>query len=153
MKPIIIAVAGIVSLAGGAVAGAMLGAAGPHGADMEDAKPMVHAAPSRFDYVKFNSQFVVPLQSDRRVTALVVANLQLEVTEGASEEVLLREPRLRDLFLKILFEMAAEGAFDGDMFAPMVQKELRGRLLAAARNLLGPEVNAVLISDLLKQDR
>jgi len=152
MKPLIIAIAGIVSLGGGAVAGAMLGG-GSHDEPMHDAKSAMAPKPSNFEYVKFNSQFVVPIQTDGHVTALLVANLQLEVNQGSTEEAFLREPRIRDAFLKILFEMAAEGSFDGDMFAPTVQMELRGRLLSAARKVLGDEVNAVLISDFLKQDR
>jgi len=154
MKPLIIAVAGIVALGGGAVAGAMLGGGGgKHEKAMHDTKPAMPVKPSHFEYVKFNSQFVVPIQDDGRVAALLVANLQLEVAEGSTEEAFQREPRLRDAFLKVLFEMAAEGAFDGDMFAPTVQMELRGRLLSAAKAIMGHKVNAVLISDFLKQDR
>jgi flagellar FliL protein len=156
MKPVILAAAGVIALAGGAVAGAMLGGNGEPQADM--AAAMEHKAnhpakPMHFEYVKFNSQFVVPLQSEGRVTALLVANLLLEVPEGGTEAAILREPRIRDEFLKILFNMAAEGAFTEDLFAPQIQTELRGRLLTAARGILGDQVNAVLISDFLKQDR
>ena len=153
MKPLVIAIAGIVSLCGGAVAGAFLGA-GQHGpAAHQPAPAAMPVKPSRFEYVKFNSQFVVPVQANGKVTALLVANLQLEVEEGSTEEVFRREPLIRDAFLKVLFGMAAEGAFDRDMFAPATQTELRGRLLAAARGSMGDRVNAVLISDFLKQDR
>lgn len=156
MKPVIIAVVGIVALGGGAVAGAFLGAGGePHGemaAEMEH-KETRPAKPMNFSYVKFNSQFVIPIQAGGQVIALLVANLQLEVEEGSTEDAVLREPRIRDEFLKILFNMAAEGAFTEDMFAPEIQTELRGRLLTAARDILGDKVNAVLISDFLKQDR
>ncbi len=153
MKPLIIAIAGIVSLGGGAIAGAMFGTGPAQDMPAHDAKPAISAKPSRFEYVKFNSQFVVPVQSDGRVTALLVTNLQLEVSEGSTEDAFRREPRLRDAFLNILFQMAGEGAFDADMFAPATQTELRGRLLAAARGIMGNSVNAVLISDFLKQDR
>lgn len=155
MKPLILALAGIVSLGGGAVAGAILGKGAPSGATATDTAmaPTVPAEASRFEYVKFGSQFVVPIQASGRVAALLVANLQLEVAEGGTEPAFRREPRVRDAFLKILFEMAAEGAFNGDMYAPAVQTELRGRLLNAARAILGDTVNAVLISDFLKQER
>ena len=153
MKPLIIAIAGIVSLGGGALAGAMFNTKPAQNMSVHDATPAPPAQPSRFEYVKFNSQFVVPVQAGGQVTALLVTNLQLEVAEGSSEDAFRREPRLRDAFLKILFQMAGEGAFDADMFAPATQTELRGRLLAAARNIMGPSVNAVLISDFLKQDR
>jgi flagellar FliL protein len=156
MKPVIIAVVGIVALGGGAVAGAMLGGGGEPHSEMDAAmqhKEALPATPMHFEYVKFNSQFVIPIQADGRVAALLVANLQLEVPEGNTEAAILREPRIRDEFLKILFNMAAEGAFSEDMFAPEIQTELRGRLLTAARDILGDQVNAVLISDFLKQDR
>jgi flagellar basal body-associated protein FliL len=154
MKPLILAVVGIAALGGGAFAGAMLGGGGePKGEDVHEAQPMHATTPSHFEYVKFNSQFVVPIQDKERVHALLVANLQLEVTEGTTEEAFEREPRLRDAFLKILFDMAAQGAFTDDLFAPDTQTELRGRLLTAAQGVLGEKVNAVLISDFLKQER
>lgn len=151
MKPLIIAIAGIVALGGGAVAGVLLGGASPNQDASLQKAPV--AKPARFEYVKFNSQFVVPVQTDGKITALLVVNLQLEVGEGSTEQAFRSEPRIRDAFLKILFAMAAEGAFDRDMFAPATQTELRGRLLAAARAVMGNTVNAVLISDFLKQDR
>lgn len=151
MKPLIIAIAGIVAFGGGAVAGVLLGSASPN-QDMTLQKAQA-AKPARFEYVKFNSQFVVPVQRGGKITALLVVNLQLEVGEGSTEQAFRREPRIRDAFLKILFAMAAEGAFDRDVFAPATQTELRGRLLAAARESMGDTVNAVLISDFLKQDR
>ena len=156
MKPLILAIAGIVALAGGAGAGMMMGAGGekePKGEEEMAPKEVKVAPPSSFEYVKFNSQFVIPIQNEGRVTALLVTNLQLEVVEGNTENAFLREPRIRDAFLKILFNMAAEGAFESDMFAPDTQTELRGRLLTAAKGILGDSVNAVLISDFLKQER
>ena len=105
MKPLVIAIAGILALGGGAVAGVLLGKGGDHQGD------------------------------------------------GTTEQAFRREPRVRDAFLKILFNMAAEGAFSQDIFAPDTQTELRGRLLNAAREIIGDSVNAVLISDFLKQDR
>ncbi len=156
MKPVILAAAGVIALAGGAIAGTMLSSKGEPPTDMSAAMEQKTAHPDKpmhFEYVKFNSQFVVPLQTEGRVTALLVANLLLEVPEGSTEAAVIREPRVRDEFLKILFNMAAEGAFAEDLFAPEIQTELRGRLLTAARSILGNQINAVLISDFLKQDR
>lgn len=158
MKPLILAIAGVVALAGGAGAGMMMGGGAPeeeemHAKEEEMKKEEKMMPPDRFEYVKFNSQFVIPIQVDGRIQALLVTNLQLEVAEGATEDAFLREPRIRDAFLKILFDMAAEGAFQEDMFAPDTQTELRGRLLTAAQKILGTSVNAVLISDFLKQER
>ncbi len=154
MKPLVIAIAGILALGGGAVAGALLGKGGDHQGEadalMKSARP---STPTTFEYFKFNSQFVIPVQSNGQVSGLIVANLQLELADGTTEQAFRREPRVRDAFLKILFNMAAEGAFLQDIFAPDTQTELRGRLLNAAREIIGDSVNAVLISDFLKQDR
>ena len=109
-------------------------------------------APEMLDYVKLNNQFVVPLIKDGSVYALVVLALSLEVTTGGSEAVYKREPKLRDVFLQVLFEHANAGGFDGDFTNSNSMTLLRNALLEIARKTLGAVVTDVLIVDLVRQD-
>ncbi len=104
------------------------------------------------NYVKLANQFVVPLVSDRAVTALMVLSLSLEVAPAAAERVYEQEPRLRDAFLQVMFEHANAGGFTGNFTRIESLGPLRRALLEAAQNTLGPEVSDVLVTDILRQD-
>jgi flagellar protein FliL len=104
------------------------------------------------EFVKLNNQFVVPVVTDERVTALVVLSLSLEVTPGTTEAVFQREPKLRDVFLQVLFDHANLGGFGGSFTDGSNLVLLRGTLLEAARSVLGPDVSDVLITDIARQD-
>lgn len=62
------------------------------------------------EYVKMNNQFVVPVVKDGRVASMIVLSLSLEVAAGNTEAVYQREPKLRDAFLRVLFDHANVGA-------------------------------------------
>ncbi len=79
----------------------LVGAAGPAQAYLARSPgeaPAAAAAPGEVarDYVRLNNQFVVPVVEGGQVRALVILSLTIEAVAGASEEVYLREPRLRD---------------------------------------------------------
>ena len=104
------------------------------------------------DFVKLNNQFVVPVVGEGAVTALVVISLSLEVTSGGSELIYQREPKLRDIFLQVLFEHANTGGFDGDFTTGRKMDRLRSALRESAVKIVGPTVTDVLISNLVRQD-
>ncbi|MBY6159463.1 flagellar basal body-associated FliL family protein [Mameliella alba] len=104
------------------------------------------------EYVKLNNQFVIPIMGERRVEALVVASLSVEVGSGASQVVYAREPKLRDVFLQVLFDHANIGGFDGPFTAGNRMEILRSALLDAARSVLGADVKDVLITEIARQD-
>ena len=104
-----------------------------------------------WEYVKLPKQFVVPLIKKDKVSALVVMSISLEVVEGASEEVLGRQPKLRDAFLQVLFSHANSGGFDGAFTTGQSMLDLRGSLLEVAATIVGPNVNSVLIEEIVKQ--
>ena len=104
------------------------------------------------EYVKLNNQFVVPVVKDGRVSALVVMSLSLEVEVGGREAVFLREPKLRDLFLQVLFDHANAGGFDGNFTSGLNMAALRSGLVASAQQVLGNTVSGVLIQDIARQD-
>ncbi len=104
------------------------------------------------EYVKLNNQFVVPIMGSERVRALVVASLSVEVSIGATETVYAREPKLRDVFLQVMFDHANIGGFEGAFTTGERMKILRGALLDAARSVLGSDVSDVLITEIARQE-
>ncbi len=104
------------------------------------------------DYVKLNNQFVVPVVEKGRVAAMVVLSLTLEVTGGNTEAVYAREPKLRDVFLQVLFDHANVGGFAGSFTDGANLVVLRNSLKEAAALVLGTVVHDVLITDIARQD-
>lgn len=110
------------------------------------------APESQREYVKLSNQFVVPIMGSDRVRALVVASLSIETSVGASETVYAREPKLRDVFLQVMFDHANIGGFEGPFTTGDRMKILRSALLDAARSVLGADVSDVLITEIARQD-
>ncbi len=129
---------------------------GEHGdTEPEDAEASGHdeepeaGAP---EYVKMNNQFVVPVVKTGRVAAMVVLSLSLEVDAGNTEAVYQREPKLRDVFLQVLFDHANTGGFSGSFTDGSNLIVLRTSLKEAAALVLGTVVTDVLITDIARQD-
>lgn len=104
------------------------------------------------EYVKLNNQFVVPVLTGGRVTAMVIMALSLEVATDSSETVYAREPKLRDAFLQVMFDHANAGGFTGSFTDGSNLVLLRKALLEAAQSTIGNSVKDVLISDIARQD-
>lgn len=105
-----------------------------------------------YEYVQLKHQFVVPLVEVDEVASLVVVSLSLEMFAGFTDAVHDREPKLRDLFLRVLFRQSQSGAFTGVFTADHFMQDLRANLLEAARSVLGETVNDVLITEILRKD-
>lgn len=114
-----------------------------HGSDMD---------PSNVQYVKLSNQFVVPVVKDGAVSAMVVISLSIETTPAMSDTVYLLEPKLRDGLLRVMFLHSNTGGFEGQFTRGESMRDLRGSLLETARDILGPLVSGVLITDILRQD-
>jgi len=104
------------------------------------------------DYVKLNNQFIVPVLEDGRVVSMVIISLSLEVKQGTSEQVYAREPKLRDVFLQVMFDHANSGGFRGSFTDGANLVLLRKALLEVAKSTLGDIVSDVLIVDIVRQD-
>lgn len=104
------------------------------------------------DYVKLNNQFVVPVVQNGQVSSMVILALSLEVSVGGTEQVYLLEPKLRDVFLQVLFDHANSGGFSGEFTDSTNMVILRDALREAARKTLGKMVSDVLIIDIARQD-
>jgi len=134
----------------GAAAGAVLGLVlrDPAGASAPAPAPGEVAR----DYVRLNNQFVVPVIEGGEVGALVILSLSIEAVAGASEAVYAREPRLRDAFLRVMFDHANAGGFAGAFTAGGALELLRAALRETARAVLGDIAIDVLIVDIARQD-
>ncbi|GGD22852.1 flagellar basal body-associated FliL family protein [Sinisalibacter lacisalsi] len=104
------------------------------------------------NFVKMNNQFVIPVVRDGAVSALVVLSLTLQMSTGGSEIVYQREPKLRDTFLRVLFDHANAGGFDGTFTAGPNMDTLRTALREAANSVLAGTVHDILITDIMRQD-
>jgi flagellar protein FliL len=134
-----------------------VGAAPEHGAEATAAPATEHGeegehAENQPEYVKLNNQFVVPVVENGAVTAMVILSLSLEVAPGSTETVYAREPKLRDVFLQVLFDHANSGGFRGSFTDGANLVVLRQALLEIARRTLGHIVTDVLIVDIARQD-
>ncbi|MFC3118856.1 hypothetical protein ACFOHS_14270 [Jhaorihella thermophila] len=69
-----------------------------------------------------------------------------------AETVYQREPKLRDGFLRVLFDQAVMGTFDGAFTRVERLDALRAALLEEARAQIGDSVRTVLITDIARQD-
>jgi len=163
LLPLLLVVAGI---AGGGAAGMMLKSGPDAGAQ---AVPKAEGAPSGStaapgaagagalsdsarDYVEIGRQMIVPVVEGDETRALMMFELAIDVPLEMRDIVFLHEPRLRDAFLRVLFEMSHTGAFLDTFTDDLIVEELRRKLLAAAQKLLGPEVSDVLILDIMRQE-
>lgn len=126
-------------------------AEGDHASQSEPDLSEVHENTSA-DFVKLNNQFVVPVVYQGDIVSLVVLSLTLEVTAGGQDQVYQREPKLRDVFLQVLFDHANAGGFDGAFTSGQNMSLLREALLESAQKTFGPAITDVLIVDLVRQD-
>lgn len=103
-------------------------------------------------FVKLNNQFVVPIVKEDKVRALVVMSITLQTDTDSSEGLYEKEPKVRDAFLRVLFDHAYGGGFDGAFTTSPTLEALRHALLEAAHSEIGKEVHDVLITDIVRQD-
>ncbi len=103
-------------------------------------------------FMKFSRQFVVPIVSRNNVAALVIMDINLELDPSATENAYSREPKVRDALLKTLLQLSNEGAFGGGLLEQENLDEIRARLLASAKTVLGEDVVGVLILNVARQD-
>lgn len=161
----------IVGTAGGIGAGIMLkpapeekaemdahaGEGGMQEKDMKEdkAKEMAKKDPEAepvYEYIKIQNQFVVPVVEHEDLASLVVVSLSLETDIGMNAMVHAYEPKLRDVFLQVLFDHANMGGFRGAFTRSDMLDPLRTALREAAQKQLGAGINDVLIVEISRQD-
>lgn len=107
---------------------------------------------SATEFVKMSNQFVIPVVKNDQIEALVVVTLSLETRNGISEEIYRREPKLRDAFLRVLFDHSNMGGFHGVFTTAETMDLLRTALREVAQKEIGPDLVDVLIVDIIRQD-
>ena len=104
-------------------------------------------------YVELSNQFVVPIVDNNRIASMVVLSLNVEVPDGGSQIIYDTEPKIRDAFLRVLFDFANIGGFSGAFTDNNNLNVLRRNLREVAQKTMGSDViNDVLISDIARQD-
>lgn len=157
--PILLALIGIL---GGGAAGIFLRPAPPEVEQVEEdpnSEPQEKPAavePTETEalaFVKLNNQFIVPVVAKDNVSALVVLSLTLETNAEATESLYNLEPKIRDISLRVLFDHAYAGGFDGHFTAPVKLDTLRRSLIEAINPIAGGTVSDILITDIIRQDK
>ncbi len=121
-------------------------------AEMEHAAEEAEEETSATAFVKINNQFVVPVVKGERVQSLVVLSISLETKQEYTELLYGQEPKLRDAFLRVMFDHAYAGGFGGAFTASPTLDTLRASLLESARAVVDDAVTNVLITDIVRQD-
>lgn len=104
------------------------------------------------DYIKIPNQFVVPILTDGKMRAMVIVTLALEADEKERAAIQHKEPKLRDAFLKAMFDHASIGGFDGNFTENAPMQLLHGALLKRGREIAGSGLFDVLILEIARQD-
>lgn len=117
-----------------------------------EAPPEAPPTEGTTEFARMSNQFIVPVMQGGKVDALIVMSLTIEVSAGGSEAVHEREPRLRTSFLQAMFNHANSGGFEGNFTTSRNLEVLRETLLQRAREVIGPPVRDVLITEMVRQD-
>ncbi|MFK7744692.1 MAG: flagellar basal body-associated protein FliL [Roseobacter sp.] len=105
------------------------------------------------EYVKLSNQFVIPLVEEERIASMVVMTLSVEVNEGQGQAVYDIEPKIRDEFLRVLFDHAAIGGFRGAFLNNGNLDVIRKSLRNVAHKTFGKDmISDVLIFEIARQD-
>lgn len=103
-------------------------------------------------FVKFSRQFIVPVVQSNGVNALVMLDINLEVTPSSTEVAYAQEPKVRDALLSTLLQLSTEGAFNARFTDQGNMDAIRARLLEAAQTVLHEDVHQVLILSIARQN-
>ncbi len=155
LLPVIMLLIGV----GGGIGAGIMTAPAPE-ADGQDPKAAEHAAEEEqedeeavaSEFVRLEDQFVVPVIKGDTVVSMVVLTLSLETDPGMTEKVFSRQPKLRDLFLRVLFDHANMGGFRGSFTQSDNMDLLRSALREVARKDMGESIRDVLIVNIGRQD-
>ena len=109
------------------------------------------AEPSETAYFPFPTQFFVPIMQNGDTYATMILTLTLEMPKTSQEKVHANEHRLRDALLRTLMIHANTGGFSGNYTSDAPMDRLRGALLKAATETVGPDVSGVLVEDIARQ--
>lgn len=152
MKNIIILILILAALGGGIFAGMQ---ANPKKTpnEEENTEKKVNFQEKKFIYSKFEKPFIIPIFHNDRASGMLVVEIWLELEPEANTlAITAKEPRVRDELMQVFYLYASEGRFSSQLLSPETQAELRRDLTHVGRQFIGPELHAVLINDMQRQD-
>lgn len=114
--------------------------------------PSEPVAAQDMEIVKLPNQYVVPVMVNKRVLAMVILTIALEVENGTGDYIRSIEPKIRDTFLEELFGLAALGVFEDEIISRKSMSLVRTALTERAKDLLEMEGTKVFITDMARQD-
>lgn len=106
---------------------------------------------SDYIYVGLPKPFFAPVLHANNRQALVRLDIHLEVPSDLEDKVAKHDPKLRDAFLRTVMSFANEGGF-GRVHKSEGFAILSDDLLLSARSIIGDEVKAVLIGEILTRE-
>ena len=108
---------------------------------------------SDVSYLKFKRQFVVPVMTRGKIDALVIMNLNLELTPDAPDNAYTLEPKLRDAITRELLTLSNDGVFGANLTSAESYENVRRTLLTAAKTVLPDGIQDILILDIARQEQ
>ena len=139
----------VVALIGGVVGGSYMHS---QKAEEEKIEQSDDFTKKEFFYTKLDKPLIVPIFEGGKSSAMLVAEIWLELKELDNGEIARKKPRLRDEFLQVFAYYSSEGKLGENILTPRIQAEIRRDLTRVGKNLAGDILHAVLINDLQRQD-
>lgn len=103
-------------------------------------------------FYKFSREFVVPIMANRRVKALVILHLSLEVDEATNDKLFSLDPKLRDNIMTTLIGLSNDGITLDELTSPDSYETIRSMVLMNLQSEISEDIQNVLIMDVGKQD-
>lgn len=149
--PVLIIIIGVAAGAGAGIFLKPVQTADPENEHVDHEPSAIDEGAER-SFVKIGKQTIVPVVNDGETRALMLFELAVDVPATRADQVHEMEPRLRDAFLRELFQMSYTGAFLTNFTEERIIEELRRNLTNAARTYLGHNQAEVLILDVMRQE-
>ena len=144
------------------------GESGGHGGEAKDAhgeKPKKEASSghgggghggggtaSDVVYFKFTREFIVPIMHDRKVSSLVILNINLEADSDISSKLFSMEPKIRDNIMTTLIELSNDGHTFNNITDVESYETIRAMVLMNLQRAIPSGIQNVLIVDIAQQD-
>lgn len=104
------------------------------------------------NYFKIQNQFIVPIIHHGKMTGMVLMSLAIEADPSLRDAIFKHEPKLRDAFLRVMFDHANIGGFDGNFTENGPMQLLDESLLRVAQGMIGIGIRDVLILEIARQE-
>lgn len=119
----------------------------------KDGKGKTSSRSGDVSYLKFKRQFVVPVMTQGKIDALVIMNLNLELSSEAPDNAYSLEPKLRDAITRELLALSNEGVFGANLTSAESYENVRRTLLSASKAVLPDGIQDLLILDIARQEQ